>query len=636
MKKNRRKKSDERGSSSSSEPTLSPRVMSPRVAAPPLEWEDGAQCLGPILRYNSLPLVVTCDRSCLPSIQHVNFDFSQPLMLHMRRTVRKVLASNVMHVPQTDSNPADTRLKEVGDLLLIPEDYRGWFAVLGHPSDVGLEKVIPHFRQVAQLALSKCESFLIGGNEPVRAVQLPAAGSGADNVGQTRLLYPGDVLRMGKLYVGETVVKVKKPLFGGKKTVTREEKYLLCTDDTDRDVYLPVESRGTFYLLTTEGNGSPRIPIMRMKNICTHFRFPRVIKLVYGRVPATPCSFTGTLVLRDSQIESSVIGCTMLNLRNILLDLPVDTDLRFFVARSTLDLLSSQAYKNGKALCQDKATTYMKNMKVAYYVSSEEDLLPEEREGEDEAGATPPDSVSVLSRPRLSIVEDQELFCPPETTPKSPVQSPPTPNYKASKKSVHNSETNLQGDSAALSTNSPPVLKRDKTYNLPDPPESLPLKSSKSTPALSVGKRPLPPIVSPVQCPQETPSDDHYMSMEVATAAVGARSAPAGFSPQTVSKTPPPTPPKPRKPEPHSRSESDNCVYMQVWNGEAKTKPSVESVGEEAVAEPSPVRRPKRLDVPRNVCRISSIALADTYLTLPVFKQPDASPTTPSDEYVSP
>ena len=102
--------------------------------------------------------------------------------------------------------------------------------------------------------------------------------------------------------------QVKTKLFGGKKVIKKEEKFLLCTDDKDREVYLPVENRGTFYVLPTEGGGTPKIPIMTLPDIVTHFKFPCVVKLLFGRVPPTPCSFTGTLLLRDSQMESSVIS----------------------------------------------------------------------------------------------------------------------------------------------------------------------------------------------------------------------------------------------------------------------------------------------------------------------------------------
>lgn len=76
-------------------------------------------------------------------------------------------------------------------------------------------------------------------------------------------------------------MQVKSGPFRGKKTVKKEEKFLLCTDENDRDVYLPVEKRGVFYVLTMEGQGMPKIPILRMPDIIARSRFPCIVKLIY-------------------------------------------------------------------------------------------------------------------------------------------------------------------------------------------------------------------------------------------------------------------------------------------------------------------------------------------------------------------
>lgn len=114
--KGRRNNSQEQKDPPSPDPTCSPTVP-----PPPFEWKEQAEYLGPILRHSSLPLVVKCDRRGLPSMEHINFDLSQALLLHTRRTVRKVVASSVLHV----QHGGVAQLKEVGDHLLIPEDYKG-------------------------------------------------------------------------------------------------------------------------------------------------------------------------------------------------------------------------------------------------------------------------------------------------------------------------------------------------------------------------------------------------------------------------------------------------------------------------------------------------------------------------------
>ncbi|KAK7484047.1 hypothetical protein BaRGS_00024659, partial [Batillaria attramentaria] len=537
-----------------------------------------------------------------------------------------------------------------------------WFAVLGPPQEAKADKVIPHFRQVAKLALSKCQSFLIGGNEPVSAVQIPSSGSGVDARPQPRLLYPGDVLRMGTLYSAETTVKVKSGPFRGKKTVKKEEKFLMCTDEQDREVYLPVEKSGMFYVLTIEGQVTPKIPILRMPDICARFRFPCVVKLLYGRVPPTPCSFTGTLLLQESQIEASVIGCTMLNLRNILLDIPIDSDLRFFIAQNTMDLLSSKAYKSALRLCQDKTATYMRNMKVAYYVGGDEDAILEQDKSTSEAGdgegegTSGPHSwdsraggdaagfrqfrTSMVSHSAPSVVEEQQLFIPPNSTP--PQQTPP--NRKSKKAS--SSDNISSGDSASkvASSDSPTVMRRDTTFELPEPREVLPLrKRTLSAPSLNnSGLRLLPPVTeSPAQ--DQTLQNGHYMTMDDAETE---SSSAADRTSTSGKKKPPAPPPKPRKPRPLLHASSDgNIVYGQVWDGEEQQVPSKEVLQEanggleqpqqDAAPEKAAMRPKDLLSVPPAAHRVSSIAFADNYLTFPVFRTgstPSSTATTPAVE----
>lgn len=656
--------------------TPAPPSPSPDVTLgllPPVEWDDQSQGLGPIMRHNSLPLVVTCDRRYLPCMGGVNFDFAQPLLLHARRTVRKVVATSVIvslpspqsrsqqqqqqaqqHQQQQQQSPkqlqggqskqrppeySDGRrresssaassssdpergaasstaphITEVGDHLLIPEDYKGWFAVLGSPDNPQADRVVPHFRQVAQLALSKCQSFLIGGNECVQALHIPQPGALDDKETQLRTLYPGDVLRMGKLYVGESTIRVKKKLFGGKTTMKKEEKFLLCTDDKDREVYLPVENRGTFYVLTTEGGGLPRMPIMRMPDICTHFRFPCVVKLLFGRVPATPCSFTGTLLLQDSQMESSVIGCTMTNLRNVLLDIPIDSDLRFFLASQSRELLTSRAYRNAKAICQEKAQTYMRNMKVAFYFADDDANSTTEAEGEaggdadagyaepagEEHGSPAATAVKVSPGParqtsvsdrfrasastkaRPSIVEDQELFRLPETAQapvtSTPIQLQPLHKNKKSKKggnqqggNVHqvggsgagNDQNHGGGVAGSLTSPSTGSLRKDLTYCLPEEKaETLSVWSKSSSSLTSLeSKRSVHPLAQGTLTDQQ--QNGGYMSMnetEVEAGSVG-RGRQSGLE-----ATPLVPPPKPQ-PQPRGCNQSEIGVYQKLWEG---------------------------------------------------------------------
>ena len=450
----------------------------------------------------------------------------------------------------------------------------------------------------------------------------------------------------------------KRRLFGGKETIKKEEKFLLCTDDNDRELYLPVESRGTFYMLTTEGHGSPKIPILRMPDICTHFRFPCVVRLLFGRVPTTPCSFTGTLALHASHLESSVIGCTMLNVRNILLDIPTDSDLSFFAARATSDLLNCRAYANAKALCHDKAATYMRNMKVAYYINEdeeEEDPASQSSAQNDESmdasdRSSTLSSTSRLSRSRPSIVEDQGLFCPPPTSTSS-TSSTSTIKLPGSKKRAKKSQsmTDQPRPRESNGSPSPTILRKDPTFSLPEEREVLPLRPSKSMPSVAMENRP-PNLELPPRQPLDTqPSDSHYVPMDSSGKQAGADGGVTPESPER--KRPPAPPPKPPKQCPPAHSRSDSSLYTKLWDGRAQIEPPIpeNSAGEPeysfpstsrratvsagSTPSPSPAVRPTNLEVRPAAHRVSGLTVADTYLALPMFT---GGATVNSPEYSEP
>ena len=85
---------------------------------PTLEYEPGSFTLTEILDSYLLPMVVQLDNQHhrLP-FKEFNFDLSQPLLLYKRRNIQKV--------PSVSVTISGDQYVEVGESLLIPEDYKG-------------------------------------------------------------------------------------------------------------------------------------------------------------------------------------------------------------------------------------------------------------------------------------------------------------------------------------------------------------------------------------------------------------------------------------------------------------------------------------------------------------------------------
>ncbi|XP_071117574.1 uncharacterized protein [Haliotis cracherodii] len=301
------------------------------VPKPNLTWEPGMFNLDYIIRNLYLPRVVICDHSfCDLGRGTMGFDCGQLLMLQSKKDGLKVAASSLA----VDSRDGKTLL-ETENSLLIPEDYKGWFAVLG--SELTL-KAIPHYRQVGQLAMSDCHTFLIGGTRNVQSVQKVG-----DTVTASRHLCPGDVLKMGVL--------------------DGAEKYLHCVDDNDREVLLSVNTEGTFYVCTNKTRPN-NTPVMQIKDILLKQKFPCVVKLVYGREPSGEGVFTKIMVLENVQEDTSILSSTLLKPSNTLHELSVDIPNKFRVAVQSKELCQNPGYISALNLFQDKGDMFMRGIKM--------------------------------------------------------------------------------------------------------------------------------------------------------------------------------------------------------------------------------------------------------------------------------
>ncbi|XP_060072283.1 uncharacterized protein LOC132552158 [Ylistrum balloti] len=337
------------------------------IPKPNLEFEDGTHSIFMIIQKFPFPVVVLCDTTRCPipvDRSRFNFDLSQPLLFYRKRSIQKIPARSV-YVDDTD------QYQEAGDPLLIPEDYKGYFAILKRRNLSGTtDNNAPHFTKIEDIAQSDTEKFLIGGQNRVKAYQV-INGKDDDQsyYDQQRMLFPGDVLRKLRLITSETKKKTK--FLRRRSLIT--EKFLLCLDEADREVIIPFTQTGLFYALTT-ASGKGTCPVMQMSEIVANKFLPCVVKLVYGRVPTTPCFFPGLLQLDQGYLEQSIVAATIMNKKNILVEIPSTCKMEFRVAHTNDELISHQGYKNAVDVSREKIHSYMRNIKVCLSCKSDDQL----------------------------------------------------------------------------------------------------------------------------------------------------------------------------------------------------------------------------------------------------------------------
>ncbi|ESO99589.1 hypothetical protein LOTGIDRAFT_173733 [Lottia gigantea] len=322
------------------------------IAKPNLQWEAGIYTMRKLLESFQLPRVIRCDSSHfdLPT-DSKSFNMAQPMLLYRQRSVRKLVASNLNY------DKSKGKYVVIGDPLLIPEDYKGWFAHFGDPNTITDDPAIPVYTTVKNTAASGATKFLIGGTEKIVGLQMPS--SKTSERPDSRSVFPGDVFKVSGTYVATTKY-TKKRAFKD-KILSREEQFLLCIDEGDREVLLPFEAKGQFHILTSSKD-NVKVPVVQLHKIK---QFPCVLKLVYGRGPSTPCSFTGTLLFSATFMEESVVSSTVFNVKNILLEIPVETVLKYNVAKNNQELIQNRGYKEAMVLYKERAELYMRQIKVS-------------------------------------------------------------------------------------------------------------------------------------------------------------------------------------------------------------------------------------------------------------------------------
>lgn len=219
---------------------------------------------------------------------------------------------------------------------------------------------VPHFKTVEELANSNTDKFLIGGTRRVNGLHV-FERSESHLIHHQRPFTPGDILIRDKVYCGET--KKQTRLFRKPKYIT--EKFLMCRDDADREILLPFEQKGIFYQVS-ERCGKPNHNVMQISDIVARNIPPRIVKLVFGRFPVTPCFFTGLMKVDTARLESSIIASTIINTKNILIEIPMTAGMHFKIVNLTEELKNNRCYKNALNLCMERATTYMRNIKLCY------------------------------------------------------------------------------------------------------------------------------------------------------------------------------------------------------------------------------------------------------------------------------
>ncbi|OWF45044.1 uncharacterized protein LOC110457546 [Mizuhopecten yessoensis] len=343
-------------------------------------WSTQSFTLRGIEAAFKLPCVVKCCyESCPLDWEDFHFDLSQPLLLHSFRRVKKL---RVRCVKKNASGQSEA----FGPVLVIPEDYDGWFYIM--QSDYSRPKL---HKSVASLTGGPVSKFYVASSLSYLALYGEPDGKQPQTI-DSRHMEAGEVLQ-GSQTAGTATLK--KTLKVNTENITGG-KFLICTDEKDDKMILPLSKSGKFYEIADNSAGSDGLrkisDVISMKD-----RFPLKIRHVIGELPSLSASYTNVLQCLDVIEEETVLASTLDKMTMIPMELQLDSPFKFNMGLNENQLRKSDNYSEALHMCETDGEDYVRGIKITFTISPANSLMTSTSSIETEG------SLVSLAKPNASL-----------------------------------------------------------------------------------------------------------------------------------------------------------------------------------------------------------------------------------------
>lgn len=208
---------------------------------------------------------------------------------------------------------------EVGQTILIPDDYTGWFELV--PPDFSRASCC---RSIGEVASAMPRKFFTRSN--IKALRVEQGKNGEQTFIE-RKVQAGSFLKTVNIFTAKWKTTAQTGVFKKKQKefVTQEVKYLKCLDTDEKEIMISLSHTGKFNAIYEKGRPNQH-SVYTMKDILSDLKLPIKVRLLFGKAPVVPCIFTGMLCVRHVQNGDVILASTFLNRRNVLLQIPVTVE----------------------------------------------------------------------------------------------------------------------------------------------------------------------------------------------------------------------------------------------------------------------------------------------------------------------
>ena len=234
-----------------------------------------------------------------------------------------------------------------------------------------------YYRHISDIA--KIMPKRIFTRTDITAIRAVEKDDGNDPEYVQRKIKAGSILRVTSTFAAKwRTSAVKKSLMKKKSQkqewTTYEMNYLKVIDKDDKEVLVPYTCRGRFNVIYDKGVNDSKA-IYRIKDILAEFPLPVKVRLVFGKAPVVPCIFTGMMVLKAVSSEESVVCSTIMNRRNVLLELPVSLRCTVYKAENEASYTNRKTYKDARSLCHKYANSYAALIKLSPEMDTDQQMM---------------------------------------------------------------------------------------------------------------------------------------------------------------------------------------------------------------------------------------------------------------------
>ncbi|KAL3869227.1 hypothetical protein ACJMK2_041935 [Sinanodonta woodiana] len=314
------------------------------------KWSLQYYTLKEILTFFKLPIIVQCEeKSCSIAMGNFFFDLQQPLLLYSKRFTRKGEARCLQKLP--NGSYEETKLT-----VVIPEHYDGWFRI---SRQMDFEKPAPH-HSIESLIHSGSDFFLC--TEEFSAICIESTAEDDSTV--ERVVAAGEVLR--KIGV-HTINNMMLPPSQRHDDVNT--KFLMCIDDNDDELLVPLNQAGVFYEVS-DGNFDRKNCLIQIGYMIEEIEeFPVYLRHVLGEPPLLTQNYSPYLKLVRIIEEETLMASTLKMDGLYPLEIQINSPIRFQIALNTGNIISSSEYLKAMELCESIDETYVKDIKFAFTMS---------------------------------------------------------------------------------------------------------------------------------------------------------------------------------------------------------------------------------------------------------------------------